>query len=314
MKKYLLAGVLAVVCGSFLTTQTLLCFAQDESGCFTCHRYPGLVRPEKNQIKALHIDEQAFLRSPHGKLACKQCHTNIVKVPHSGQNTVQCITGECHASDKERAVVAKYPLRTLHDKEQSLMVTLQDDSSCRVCHALYPHSQNTMVRALLNMHTGFMTCELCHIKRAGFGEVTYQWKGPEPAVFTGRAYGFRYTPKTGVVRTTENAVWRLAVSAALEGEKQMVTHTQDTSDTNRFLLEEKKMEGYDKKKWLDFFHRNISRKEISVACKECHSPNGILDFTQLGFDKKTSNYLMYLDLPGLVAKYDVFYFPDLFGH
>jgi len=211
-------------------------------------------------------------------------------------------------------MVANYPLETLHDKEQFLMVTLQDDSSCRACHALYPHSQNTMVRALLNMHTGFMTCESCHIKRAGLGEITYQWKGPEPAVFTGRPYGFRYAPQTGVVRTTENTIWRLAISVTQEGEKRMFTHREDTDAADRFLSEEKKMGNDDKKKRLDFFHRNILRKEISVACKECHSPNGILDFLQLGFDKKTSNYLMDLDLPGLVAKYEIFYFPDLFGH
>ena len=314
MKTSLLPVLLVIVCGSFLISQPLVGLARDESGCFTCHRYPGLVRPEKNHIKALHIDEEAFLKSPHGKLSCKQCHPDIVKVPHTGQNTVQCITTQCHASDKERAIVAKFPLKTLHEKEQYVMVSLQDDSSCGVCHGLYPHSQNPMVRALLNMHTGFMTCELCHLKRTDLGKVSYQWKGPERAVFTGNHFGFRYDPKTGVVRTKENAVWRLAVSVDQAGGKQMVTHTQDTQDATRFLLEEKKMDKADRKRQLNYFHRDVARKEASAACKECHSHNGILNFRKLGFDEATSDYLMNLNLAGLVAKYKVFYFPDLFGH
>ena len=48
-----------------------------------------------------------------------------------------------------------------------------------VCHPLYPHSNNNLVRGFLNMHTGFMFCELCHIKREKFKHLTYDWKNTE---------------------------------------------------------------------------------------------------------------------------------------
>lgn len=53
--------------------------------------------------------------------------------------------------------------------------------------------------------------------------------------------------------------------------------------------------------------------EISAACDECHSQNGILDFQKLGFSERKANDLRYLNIKGLVTKYDTFYIPNLFG-
>jgi hypothetical protein len=66
------------------------------------------------------------------------------------------------------------------------------------------------------------------------------------------------------------------------------------------------------KEKLTFFHRDVERKVISVACNECHSADGILDFEKLGFDKKKTKHLIYINIKGLVTKYKVFYFPKLF--
>jgi hypothetical protein len=314
MKKSILASLFVMVCGSFLSVQAPICFADDESGCLICHKYPGLVTGKDIEIKAFHIDEQAFLNSYHGKLTCKQCHLNISKVPHTGQNTVACITDACHTTAKDRAIIEKFPLRSLHKEEHSFIVTLQDSSSCRACHALYPHSQNHLVRALLNMHTGFMTCEVCHLKNDGLGRIAYDWKQPDHVEFSNRPYGSLYDPDRGLIMTTGGLISRLAVYVWEQGEKTLRMHSQDTDRANRFLLEEKGLNNGEKKSRLKYFHRDISRKEISVACKECHRHQGMLDFDRLGFDEKKSKYLMSLDLAGLVSRYGVFYFPDLFGH
>jgi hypothetical protein len=265
MKEFHFANWLIILFCSFLAHAPTASFAMDESGCLTCHQYPGLVRLEKGVVQALHIDEQAFLSSPHGKLNCKQCHADIVKVPHTGQNAVRCITAACHASDKERAVIENYPLQTLHEKEHSFIVKLQDQSSCRACHALYPHSKSNLVRALLNMHTGFITCEVCHLKRDAFAHVAYLWNEPEHVEFTGLPYGSRYDPDSGIVRATGNLISRLVVFIWEKGRKTLLIHKQDTAEANRFLLEGKELKDRDKETRLSFFHRNISRKEISLA-------------------------------------------------
>ena len=66
------------------------------------------------------------------------------------------------------------------------------------------------------------------------------------------------------------------------------------------------------KERLTFFHRDVEKKGISVACNECHSADGILDFGKLGFDEKKTKHLIYINIKGLVTKYKVFYFPKLF--
>jgi hypothetical protein len=69
----------------------------------------------------------------------------------------------------------------------------------------------------------------------------------------------------------------------------------------------------EKKKQLKYFHRDIEKEEVNLACNECHSPEGILDFERLGFDPKRTKDLQYMNLKSLVTKYDVFYLPNLFG-
>jgi hypothetical protein len=159
----LVSSILVIFAGYFLLVGTSECFGLDEEGCLTCHQYPGLVRLEKtNGVKVLHIDEEKFFTSPHGEVRCTQCHTTIAQVPHTGETSTACTT-ECHQKDAKK--ISNYPLETLHQKEQSYLVSLKDQSSCRACHPIYPHSNNKLVRAFLNMHTGFMFCEVCHIKR-----------------------------------------------------------------------------------------------------------------------------------------------------
>ena len=99
----------------------------------------------------------------------------------------------------------------------------------------------------------------------------------------------------------------------VKGNKKLLINTRDINKAQKYLMKEKKLTPDEKKKDLDYFHKDISRKEISVACNECHSSNSILNFNKLGFDKKKSKDLVYLNIKGLVTKYKIFYFPNLFG-
>jgi len=284
----------------------------DEGGCLICHKYPGLVRFEKETgIKVLHIDEDKYLSSPHGKVDCRKCHVGVVKVPHTGETKVDCTT-ECHLNNKDKKMIESYDLTSLHNKEQSFISGLNDDSACRQCHQLYPHSENNLVRALLNMHTGFMVCEVCHIKRNKFINLNYEWTDSENAHFVGNPYGSYFNPKTGKAKKSKNFISRISVYKIENGKKRSLMNTWDTEKAKLYVSEEGKLEVDVKKKRLRYFHKDISKKKISVACDECHSSNSILDFKQLGFDKKKTKHLIYLNIKGLVTKYKTFYFPNLF--
>jgi len=286
--------------------------AMDPEGCLTCHQYPGLATVKEDKtLSILHIDESRYTASSHGKFACRKCHTTIEKIPHTGQLQVDCTT-ECHLTDKEKRLVAKHPLSRFHRKEQSAITTLQDPSSCRICHELYPHSENNMVRGLLNLHTGFMVCEVCHLNKAKFPGAYFDWNGAEIAEFSGEPYGTFYNPNLKKARKSKHFISRISVFLPVGGQKKSLVNTQDSVEAKDFVRSVTSLMPAEKEKRLEFFHRNINRKEISVACDECHSASSILDFQKLGFDEKTTNNLVNLNIKGLVTKYKTFYFPKLF--
>ena len=286
--------------------------AMDPEGCLTCHQYPGLATLKENKnINILHIDESRYLSSSHGVFACRRCHTGIEKIPHTGQLQVDCTT-ECHLTDKDKRLVASTPLNRFHRKEQSAITALQDSSSCRICHELYPHSENNMVRALLNLHTGFMVCEVCHLNKTKFSGWFFDWNGAEIAEYSGEPYGTFYNPNLKKAHKSDHFISRISVFQSTEGEKKSLINTRDSEKARNYLRVENSLDGAQKIKQLAFFHRDINRKEISVACNECHSTHSILDFQKLGFDRKTTNNLVHLNIKGLVTKYKTFYFPKLF--
>ncbi len=288
--------------------------AVDEDGCLTCHQYPGLVRHEpQDGFKVLHIDEAAYMRSAHGRVRCRKCHVAVVKVPHTGATGVNCNSG-CHAKTENPQKVKNFPLKGFHRKEQSFITRLDDDTSCRVCHPLYPHSKNNRVRALVNMHTGFMLCEVCHLKREKLPHVSYDWIDSENVQFSGTPFGSYFNPHTGTAHKTRNYISRIGLFIEAGGTRQLVTESADTRKAREFQQREKDLNDHQRREQLKYFHRHIEKKEISVACNECHTANGMLDFRQLGFDDKKANQLINLNVKGLVTKYKVFYFPNLFGN
>ena len=314
MKKFSFSTLLIVSC-CFISLAANS-FALDEGGCLTCHQFPGLVRLEKaDGIKVLHIDETQYFNSPHGKLRCIKCHTTVAKVPHTGETHVDCTT-ECHKGnkgDKEKKLPANYSFSGFHKKEQSFIASLRDESSCRVCHSLYPHSNNNLVRGFLNLHAGFMFCEVCHIKRNKFDKLSYEWESSESAEYVGKPFGTFYNPQTKKARKDEHFISRIAAFATEKGKKRPLLNTWDTAEAKAFVKKEKRLKADEKEKALDRFHVDIEKKEISVACNECHSINSILNFHELGFDEKQTKDLIYLNIKGLVTKYKTFYLPHLFG-
>lgn len=311
LREYPLFLVGLVVCALFFSTANVS-DAIDEGGCLTCHQYPGLVRHEKNDgFTVLHIDEAKYAQSAHGKVDCRKCHTTVVKVPHTGATQVNCNTA-CHRELKDKQKVKNFPLKDFHKGEQSFITRLDDETACRICHPLYPHTENKVVRALLNLHTGFMVCSVCHLKKENFPDFIYDWKDTENADFSGKPFGTYYNPRTQTAHKSEHFLSRIAVFVKNDGEKQLTFNPEDTRKAKEFLKKENSLTAEQKAKNLDYFHRNTAKKEISVACEECHSSHSILDFKQLGFSEKTANNLKSLNIKGLVTKYKTFYFPDLF--
>ncbi len=309
-----------ILLGSLITLFSLseFSFGLDENGCLFCHQYPGMVRLEpstraSDKLKILHIDEELFYKSVHGDLSCKECHTTIKSVPHTGFSKVDCMNS-CHQSRKEKKMIRKYPLKNFHKKEQSYIISLEDNSSCAVCHKLYPHSANNIVRSFLNMHTGFMRCEACHLNKTKFKDALFEWETSESVKFSGKPFGTYFNPKTKQSKINQNTISRITIFSQKNKKKMSLSNTSDARKAKTFMDNEKTISLDDRKKAFTLFHKDIKKKEISMACNECHSTNGLLDFKKLGFDKIKDRNLRTINLKGLVTKYKTFYFPNLFDN
>ncbi|HIJ78941.1 MAG: hypothetical protein OEY01_07710 [Desulfobulbaceae bacterium] len=288
-------------------------YCRDSEGCLTCHQYPGLVRSEKgNKLKILHIDEQNYAQSPHKGVACRQCHVGLNKVPHAAENHVEC-NSKCHVSPKDKEMIKKYDLKSLHRKEQSYIRNSHDSSSCRACHPLYPHYGNNLVRAFMNMHTGFMFCETCHINNKNFSKLNYEWTLSHNIEFAGEPFGSFFKPHPDRRQREKDTISRISVFQTINGKKESMINYHDTPKAKLFVNIQDKMAADARKKELEYFHKDVAKKEASVACNGCHATNGIMDFNKLGFDEKKADHLANINLKGLVDKYKTFYFPNLFS-
>ena len=288
--------------------------AHATDSCLICHQYPGLVTIHKpDEFLILHIDPERYEKSAHGNIACEKCHRTVVRIPHTGETRVNC-TDKCHQGEAEKKKVESTPLKHFHRAEQSAIRRLDDDSSCRVCHHLYPHSQNNMVRAFLNLHTGFMFCEVCHLKKENVPDTFYDWSGREVAEFIGKPYGTFYNPHLETTLKSENVITRICVYQKTEGGQRTLINTRDRGRAEKFEAEKATLPPENAAALLESFHRNINRKEVSVACDECHSKHSILDFKKLGFGDAETNNLIHMNLKGLVTKYKIFYIPHLFDN
>ncbi len=326
----------AILIAIFICAFSSLSLAMDTGACLFCHQYPGLVKSEDNsKFRILHINEDKYRESAHGKINCNQCHTKVTQVPHTGITETDCTT-RCHTEDRDK-ILATEPatLKSYHSEEKFSITKLEDKSSCRICHPLYPHSKNNMVRAFANIHTGYLLCEVCHMKKDYRTGVHYDWSVTEHVEFQGKPYG-THTAETekspskniiaGVLQifsSEENktegtdkagyTISRIAPYTLSDGKKTLIVNGDDVSKAEEFKKKEKSLKPGERQMRLDYFHRNVAKKEISVACNECHSPDGVLDFVKLGFDERTAKDLQYLNIKGLVTKYETFYFPNLFG-
>ncbi len=304
---------------SIISVSTVLLYsgmglALDEGGCLTCHQYPGLVSIDKDHsIKALHIDESKYAASAHGHFPCISCHTTIVKVPHTGNRHVDCST-VCHKGSDAKRLPPDYPLAAFHKTGQSFISRLEEKSSCGVCHRLYPHQANNLVRGFLNMHIGFMTCEVCHLKKEKFSGTTYQWHDSQNAHFSGEPFGTFFNPTSRKTKKPMSFISRIAIYTTKEGKRHSLVNTWDTAEAVTFERKRLAMTDDETSRRLQFFHRDIDKKEISVACDQCHSTHSILDYAKLGFDSKKQSQLENLNLKGLVTKYKTFYLPQLFNN
>jgi len=177
---------------------------------------------------------------------------------------------------------------------------------CVVCHGTYPHSKEKKVRALLNLHTGFIACSVCHARQDLDGApvsekdhiVRFLWVDRLTGEILDKVEGEygKYPAKIYPIKFTEDGPERVfrpvSAKAAQQFLKLKDKFTPDQTAQAKIKL-----------------HERISEKP--VFCSDCHKKDGYLDFSKLGFPKTRVNHLVSTEVVGMIDKYKTFYLPSV---
>lgn len=68
----------------------------DEEGCLDCHGLPGFAVRAGGKVWSLWLDAASLDSSAHAEVGCRECHADIVSIPHGETREVGC--GQpCHS-------------------------------------------------------------------------------------------------------------------------------------------------------------------------------------------------------------------------
>jgi len=170
---------------------------------------------------------------------------------------------------------------------------------CITCHGTFPHSKEKKVRSLLNFHTGFMACAVCHFRKDPADTTfSFLWVDRVTGTTSRQANGEygRYPAKIFPARITT-------------GGSETIIHPVSEASARDFLELKDQFTPDQTAQAKIKLHEQISPKP--VLCADCHKKDGYLDFKQLGFSENRVNHLSSSEVANMIEKYETFYLPEV---
>jgi len=169
---------------------------------------------------------------------------------------------------------------------------------CLMCHGTYPHGKEKKVRSILNFHTGFIACAVCHArKKPGDNSIDFVWIDRETGEITPKVQGQygKYAAKIFPIQITADG-------------HEKIYRPVDDQAARQFLLTKDKYSPDQVAQAKIKMHEHISLKP--VFCSDCHKKDGYLDYAKLGFPMQRINHLNSSEVVGMIEKYKTFYLPS----
>jgi hypothetical protein len=169
---------------------------------------------------------------------------------------------------------------------------------CTNCHGTYPHSKEKKVRALLNFHTGYMACSVCHVRKPPDDEdYLFVWVDRQTGMMSLSVKGEfgKYPAKIFPAQRTSRGQRRVFQPVG-EKEAEEFLKLKDKFSPDQMAQAKIKL------------HEGVSKKP--VFCSECHKKNGYLNFAKLGFPQNRIDHLISTEVAGMIEKYETFYLPE----
>lgn len=169
---------------------------------------------------------------------------------------------------------------------------------CATCHGTYPHSKERKVRAILNFHTGFIACSVCHArKEPETKDIIFKWVDWKTGEILDRVKGEygKYPAEIFPIKIDN------------KGRKTIFRPVGDKAARHYLLIKDKLNSDQIAQAKIKL-HEHISEKP--VFCSDCHKKDGYLDFIKLGFSRRRVDNLNSTEVVGMIEKYKTFYLPS----
>jgi hypothetical protein len=142
-------------------------------------------------------------------------------------------------------------------------------------------------------------------------ELRFGWVNPTGNTSQAEPYGVRIDPVTGLFAETENHFSKLTPFKKIGEGWTPISSAGDVDSALTYIEEQDMYSEAEKQALVDSLHEGTELKEF-IRCSRCHSKNGLMNFTELGFEPARINQLQKMEIGGMLTNYDTFYFPEIF--
>ena len=187
-----------------------------------------------------------------------------------------------------------------HVSDEPITTDIETAPMCLRCHGNFCHNKSEEFRSYYNMHTFFLACETCHIRKEQDSTVRFTWfddkTGAELKQIKGQDenYGAKIVP----VKPDGQGFERLDVFSEIKLAFDFLKNKDSYTPEQKEKIKQQLM-------------KHISKKP--VTCEECHCKQGYLNYGKLGYDAIRSADLSRIEIVKMIKQYKDFKFPVIFG-
>ena len=170
---------------------------------------------------------------------------------------------------------------------------------CLTCHGTFPHSKEKKVRSLLNFHTGFMACAVCHVRKDPKAQDHF-------FIWVDRVTGITSLAVEGEYGKYPAKIFPVKITGG--GQQEIIRPVSQQSAREYLELKDKFTPDQAAKAKIKL-HEKLSQKP--VFCMDCHKKDGYIDFSELGYSRNRVDHLSSTEVASMIEKYETFYLPEV---
>jgi hypothetical protein len=195
---------------------------------------------------------------------------------------------------------SKVGAKHFHVSDEAITTDIETAPLCLRCHGNFCHNKSEEFRSYYNMHTFFLACETCHIRKEPGSNIQFKWfddkTGRELAAIKGtdENYGAKIVPIKPAGLSFERLDKFPEENLALEFMQKKDSYTPEQTDAIKKQL-----------------MKHISKNP--VICEECHNKPGYMNYSELGYNTARTEDLSRIEIVKLIKEYKDFKFPVIFS-